>query len=185
MKTASLPLRALVSLALSFTCLPLSAQEADEENWQVPVTIGKDGWMLYENPRFGSIIPVPAGMLPTEPPVNGDGQRFTTPDGKVVLVAYGSFNVEGTGDLEGRWKDALAESGRTITYKRKTDSWFVVSGVTEAGIGFYERYTANSKYSAGWYMHYPQTEEKKYAPWIERIAKGYQSRLGKGEDTVE
>ena len=31
---------------------PASAAAA-EEAWQVPVTLGKDGWLLYENPRFG------------------------------------------------------------------------------------------------------------------------------------
>jgi hypothetical protein len=185
MKTPFPSLRIFVWLAFSVAGLPLCAQEANEGNWQVPVTLGKDGWMVYENARFGSIIPVPPGMTPNRPPDNGDGQSFSTPDSKVTLATYGSFNVEGTGDLNRRWKDALAEPGRTITYKRKTDAWFVVSGITEDGMGFYERYTANSKYGAGWYIRYPQSEEKKYSPWIERIAKSYEARLGKGADTVE
>lgn len=185
MKISFPPIRTFVCLALTLAWLPLSAQEADEENWHIPVTLGKDGWMVYENARFGSVIAVPPGMVPTRPPDNGDGQGFSTPDGKVSLAAFGCFNVDGNSDLAVRWKDALAEPGRTITYKRKTESWFVVSGVTEGGMGFYERYTANSKYGAGWYMHYPQSEEKRYSGWIERIAKSYEARLGKGADTVE
>jgi hypothetical protein len=165
-------------------CLSSAPSRAEDEAWQVPVTLGKDGWMTYQNFRFGSIIPVPPGMLAQRPPDNGGGQSFTTADGKATLSVFGSFNVDGNGDLDARWKEDLAEPGRTITYKRKADGWFVISGVNQDGTGFYERYAANSKYCAGWRMTYPQEAEKKYAPWIERIAKGFEPRLGKGEDTV-
>lgn len=161
------------------------AQDDEDEAWQVPVTVGKDGWMRYENARFGSVIPVPPGMVALRPPDNGDGQMFATPDGKVQLSVWGAFNVDGNGDLEMRWQEDLAQAGRTLTYKRKTAGWYVISGVMKDGTGFYERYTANAKYVAAWRMTYPQAEEKKYAAWVERIAKGYEVRLGKGVDGVE
>lgn len=185
----------LLVLALSaltvLTPLQIRAQKetaAEEtEAWQVPVTLGQDGWMLYENPRFGSLIPVPPGMVALRPPDNGDGQAFQSPDGQVRLIVYGSFNVDHFGDVETRWKADLAEPGRTLTYKRKTETWYVLSGVIEDGSGtaFYERYTANAQYCSGWKITYPQAQEKKYSAWVERIAKGYQPRLGQGEDTLE
>ncbi len=182
-------LRLLLLALLTLTPAALHAQAAaataDDEAWQVPVTLGKDGWMIYENPRFGSIIPVPPAMVPLRPPDNGDGQAFVSPDGTVVLTVYGAFNVDGNGDLEARWQADLAEAGRTITYKRKTPGWFVLSGVLPDGTGFYERYTADSKHVAAWRITYPQAQEKKYAPWIERIAKSYQPRLGQGADRIE
>lgn len=158
---------------------------AEEENWQVPVTVGKDGWMRYVNPRFGGSIPVPPGMAALRPPDNGDGQQFATVDGKVTLTSWGAFNVDGNGDLETNWQAALARPGRTITYKVKKAGWYVVSGVMKDGTGFYERYTATDKHVAGWELTYPQAEEKKYALWVERIAKGYQARLGLGIDRLE
>lgn len=158
---------------------------AEEESWQVPVTLGKDGWMTYVNPRFGGSIPLPPGMTALRPPDNGDGQQFVSADSKVALVIWGAFNVDGNGDLEATWQAALVETGRTITYKVKKADWYVISGVTTAGTGFYERYTASSKYVAGWKMTYPQAEEKDYSPWVERIAKGYQARLGQGIDRLE
>lgn len=151
----------------------------------MPVTLGPDGWLMYQNPRFGGIIPVPPGLVALRPPYNGDGQAFATPDGKAVLTMWGAFNVDGNGDLERRWKEDLAEPDRTITYKHKAKSWYVISGVRKDGTGFYSRHTANSQYQAGWQLVYPQAEEKKYAPWVERIAKGYDPRLGKGDDTLE
>lgn len=177
----------LLLLSCGLALLPAHAadEEKEDETWQVPVTLGPDGWMIYENERFGFAIPVPAGLLPTHPPANGDGQRFVSADEKATLVAYGSFNVEGNGDLEARWKDDLAEAGRTITYKRKTEKWYVISGVMKDGTAFYHRYTADSKYTAGWSLTYPQADEKKYSAWVERIAKGYDARLGKGFDTLE
>lgn len=176
----------LVFLLGIFLAAGLCAQslpvDDKEENWQVPVTLGKDGWMLYHNERFGGILPVPPGMTPTRPPDNGDGQRFVSTDGKVTLLMYGAFNVEGNGDLEPRWRESLAEPGRTITYKVRKAGWYVISGVMQDGTGFYERYTADARHAAGWSITYPQSDEKKYAPWIERIAKGHVPNLGKGYD---
>ena len=162
-----------------------AAPGQDDDDWQIPVTLGKDGWMLYENGRFGMLIPVPPGMKAMRPPDNGGGQRFETADGRVALTCWGSFNVDGSGDPDARWKAALAEPGRTITYKVRKADWYVVSGVTDEGVGFYERYQANDKYCAGWVITHPQADEAKYRPWIERIARGFEARLGKGADTID
>ena len=170
------------------TCLLLALSlpaHAEDEGWQVRVILGKDGWMTYENPRFGFVIPVPPGMKPDRRPDNGDGQRFFSADEKVSLVASGSFNVDRFGDVEKRWQEELAEKGRKITYKRKTDTWFVISGVNDDGTAFYMRYTADAKYCATWIITYPHADEKRLAPWVERIAKGYEARLGRGDDTIE
>lgn len=140
--------------------------------------------MVYENPRFGFVLPVPPGMKALRPPDNGDGQAFATLDQKVKLTGWGCFNVDDLGNVESCWKAALAEPDRTITYKHKTATGFVVSGVTKNGTGFYEKYTADKNYGSGWTMTYPQADGKKFAPWIERIAAGYQPRLGKGLDVV-
>lgn len=159
-----------------------SAAGEEGENWQVPVTLGKDGWMLYENPRFGFILPVPPGMKTLRPPDNGGGQAFASADGKVSLTCFGSHNVDNMGDVETNWKEDLAAKDRTITYKKKADGWYVISGTMPDGTGFYTRYAADKKHTAGWSISYPQADEKRYTAWIERIAKGYEARLGKGQD---
>jgi hypothetical protein len=176
-------------MALSFSILPLLAQEdpdvaGKEDGWSVPVELGADGWLTYRNARFGFLLPVPPGMKALRPPDNGGGQAFQTLDGNVNLVSWASFNVDGLGDVERRWAVELAEGKRTITYKRKTASWYGVSGVDEDGTGFYIRYTADKDYACGWSIAYPQKEEKKYQAWIERIAKDHEPRLGEGADGV-
>jgi hypothetical protein len=176
-----------VSMALTFSIMPLLAKEQPDvagagDGWSVPVELGADGWLTYRNARFGFILPIPPGMKALRPPDNGGGQAFEALDGKVRLVSWASFNVDGWGDVERRWADELAEGKRTITYKRKTASWYVVSGVNEDGTGFYTRYTADKSHACGWSITYPQKEEKKYQAWIERIAKDHEARLGEGAD---
>ncbi len=178
----------LMSLCLSI--MPLQSQEklgeaGEVDRWSVPVELGADGWLAYRNARFGFVLPVPPGMKAQRPPDNGGGQAFETLEGNVNLASWASFNVDGLGDVERRWAEELAEGKRTITYKWKTASWYVVSGVDEDGTGFYIRYTADKDYACGWSIAYPQKEEKKYQAWIERIAKDHEPRLGEGVDGVE
>lgn len=191
MKTVRLPLL-LCLLSPLLPCQVRADEEKSkasaaesEEAWQVPVLLTKDGWLIYENGRFGFSLPVPPGMQAERPPDNGGGQSFVSADGKVKVVGWGHFNMENVASVEAAWKDALAMPDRTITYKKKADGWFVVSGVNKDGTGFYMKHFADSKYYAGFSISYPQADEKRYQPWIERIAKEYQARLGKGEDKLE
>lgn len=180
-------------LALTFLAIPLSGPAQNEQpktdakadaKPEVPLTAAKDGWQTYRNPRFGMTLPVPPGMTAQRPPDNGDGQAFRSADGKAELLTWGSFNIDGIGDVAKRFESALIEPGRTITYKRKTEKWFVISGTRKDGTAFYERYDADKKYCAGWLVTYPAAEEKTYTPLIERIAKSYDAGLGKGADTL-
>lgn len=161
-----------------------SAQDPGSQEDRIPVTVGADGWMLYENPRFGFLLPVPQGMKMERPPDNGDGLAFTSPDGLIRLAAWGCFNIDRSMDVEDRWKEELAVKGRTVTYQRKTAEWFVVSGIEADGSHFYLRHTADPKHAAVWMITYPASEEKKASAWIERIAKGYEARLGQGYDSI-
>lgn len=149
------------------------------------LSMAQDGWTRYENPRFGFVIPVPPGLEAERPPNNGDGQAWSSPDGKIQLAAWGSFNVDHMSDVEALWEEELAVEGRTVTYKRKTAGWFVVSGVEADGSHFYLRHTADAKYAAGWRITYPASEDAKVSAWIERIAKDYEARLGQGVDRIE
>lgn len=146
--------------------------------------LGQDAWKRYENPRFGFVIPVPRDLRPERPPDNGGGQAWSSRDGRIRLVAWGSFNVDGFDNVEARWKEELAFEGRTVTYQRKTADWFVVSGIEADGSHFYLRHNADAKYAAGWRITYPAAEDKRVSAWIERIAKGYEARLGQGGDRI-
>lgn len=173
-------MRAAILLIVLMTASLCRAADSDE-SWKVRVLLGNDGWMLYENPRFGFALPVPPAMKAERPPDNGGGQIFISADG-MRLAAWAHFNTDGAASVEAEWKNELAVKNRTITYKRKTDGWYVVSGVNQDGTGFYTKYFADAQYFAYFSILYPQADEKKYQPVIERIAKDFQPRLGKGAD---
>lgn len=174
---------AFLFILLAVLC-PASLPAQNEEKEKAPLATGKDEWTTYRNPRFGMVLPVPPGMIAQRPPDNGGGQAFRSADGKAELIVWGSFNVDHLGDITARWKTALLEPGRTITYKRQTEKWFVISGTRKDGTAFYERYDADKNHCAGWLITYPQAEEKTYSALIDRIAKGYKANLGKGEDHI-
>lgn len=72
--------------------------------------------------------------------------------------------------------------GRTISYQRKEKDWYVISGVDSKGIAFYSRFVADEHYIAEWRITYPISQEKWVIPWIERISRDYDPRLGSGEE---
>src|SRR5262249_26485447 len=96
-------------------------------------------WKTYRNERFGSTAEVPADWAPGSPPANGDGLRFTSPDGLSSVAVSGSLQTFEALDA------AFAafeqpQSGETITYHRRSARWLVVSGLRGGRI-FYRKLT--------------------------------------------
>lgn len=152
-----------------------------DEVWQVPVLLQSDGWMIYRNPRFGFLLPVPPGPGSDTPPTNGDGQSFTSTDGLITLTGSGWRNEDGY-RLKESWMHEWGVEGRKITYQRKEKDWYVISGVDSNGRAFYSRFVADQHYVAEWEITYPISQEKKVIPWIDRISRDYDPRLGSGEE---
>jgi hypothetical protein len=51
------------------------------------------GYNQYANPRYGFTALWPSSFKAQPPPEDGDGQSWTSPDGQVLLAAYGANNV--------------------------------------------------------------------------------------------
>jgi hypothetical protein len=104
-------------------------------------------WRPYVNERFGYSIDIPAGFLyPLPPPENGDGLAFESADGQVSVAVFGSNNALAW-SFDDYLQAALAREdlGR-VTYQRKTEGWYVLSGYRPAPTSnwtgeviFYER----------------------------------------------
>ena len=86
-------------------------------------------WQTYVNERFGTTADVPAGWHAGEPPENGDGLRFTSPDGSASVAVFGSLQTFDTID-ETIAIDEAPDEGETITYKHRGDRDLVVSGTS-------------------------------------------------------
>ena len=97
----------------------------------------QEQYRTYRNERFGVTADVPRDWRAGPPPANGDGLRFTSPDGTASISVSGSFNA---GDTVGEAmeNEQLADDGETIVYRAKQERMSVVSG-TRGGIIFYRK----------------------------------------------
>ena len=112
-------MRLVLSFLLAFTTAMVASA----------VGAGELDWETYVNSRFGFSIDIPAGFLrPLPPPPNGDGLGFENAERNVAVSVFGAMNaLELTFDQY--YQEALDDPqlGR-VTYKRKTERWFVLSG---------------------------------------------------------
>ena len=98
---------------------------------------------VYRNARLGFRMDHPArfALDPASIPEDGNSARFWTPDRRATAVVNASRNPERLSldqmmrEAEG---DILQNSRGDITYRRRRDNWFVLSGHI-AGRIFYRR----------------------------------------------
>lgn len=128
-------------------------------------------WKTYTNARFGFRLLHPPELMASRPPDNGDGREFHTRDKEFSVAAFAHFMQEGE-SLETLWKRELEELDATVTYKRKGDGWFVLSGVRD-GTEYYRKTFVKKGNFASFHITYPHARAAKYDPWVERIAKGF------------
>lgn len=128
-------------------------------------------WKVYINKRFGFRIEYPASLEAERPPENGDGQAFRSTDRKVRLVASGGLLVAFT--FEELWQHDLERYGNSVTYRRKGENWYVISGVSSDGVEFYRRLAVQGHNFADFELTYPHSEHAKYDRWVERISRTY------------
>lgn len=109
------------------------------------------GWENYVNGRYGYSIDVPTKFLHALPPPNGEGLGFQNNDRTVSVAVWGANNAL-EWSLDDYYDAAFARDdlGR-VTYKRKTDKWYVLSGfrTVDSANGpieliFYDRVAINS-----------------------------------------
>ncbi len=157
-------------LSISFLCMPAVASDHQ--------------WDVYENVRFSYSICYPPDLLTAQPEAdNGDGCKFTGKSGAELMV-WGSYNVL-EHDMATLIGD-LANAGASVTYRRATKDWAVVSG-REKGNVFYaklllERNAVNGVDTVRVFrLTYPAGEAKTYDAVITRLAKCFEP-TGRGID---
>ncbi|WP_183364575.1 hypothetical protein [Gellertiella hungarica] len=128
-----------------------------------------EGWEHYENARFRFVIDVPEGFVAKPAPDNGDGQKWTTPDGYAELIAFGSlgttFNAE----------KAAAKADPAGRYFASGKSWFVTSGIRDRTI-FYARTIRGCDGAVITFrFEYPALRKISYDGLIKRIGKSLKS----------
>ena len=143
-------------------------------------------WQKYTNARFGFVLSYPATLIASREPDNGAGREFHTPDGAFSVSPQAHFFAPEIGHtFESRWKEELETPDVTITYKRKTPTWYVVSGVTKDGTEFYHKLYTKGRNWVALDMTYPHAQNAKYDKWVEEITKRFVPFLEGDYDRTE
>lgn len=102
-----------------------------------PVENDEEGYWNYHNPRYGFNVDYPYFFLRANPPTNGDGQQFLSPDGKIEITVYGS-NVYDETTIEDEYNNLLNQNKDGLSFNKLSDNWFAVSW-TDEGIIYYQK----------------------------------------------
>jgi hypothetical protein len=143
----------------------------------------EEKWKTHTNARFGFRLSHPPGLVASRAPDNGGGQEFHTKDKEFSLASFAHFLQEGD-TLEKLWAEEVKQLGKAVTYKKKGDSWYVVSGVKD-GTEFYHKTYVKDGNFASFQITYPHAKAKQYDPWVEKIAKGFVPFLAGDYDRVK
>lgn len=123
----------------------------------------------YVNPRFGTTITFPAEIFSkAEPkPENGDGQRWSAPDG-ATLAVWGQYNA--LDDTPDTLADSVSQSIPKVTYRKVGSNWMVVSGFDGEVIVYHRSEFSRSATIHAMELRYPVALAKHYDRLAGRIA---------------
>lgn len=126
----------------------------------------------YTNPRYGFTAIWPSSLSAGPPLPDGDGQTWVSPDGQVLLSAYGANNVLGYSPQQ----DAAADSrGLSVTYRAISGNVVTVSGYKDSGRTIvYQRDVVGPGAIDTLYWSYPTTEQAQWNAPVTRTVQAFQ-----------
>ena len=133
----------------------------------------EETWNVCSTPTKPYRLQVPATLIHATAPT-ATGCSFQTPDGEfTVEAAVLSDAVEKEETIESRMQKEVDLMAGTVTYKKKGDSWFVISGVTPDGTEYYRKHYRNGAQWVTLRITYPHAKNKKYDKWVTRMEKTF------------
>lgn len=149
----------------------------------VPAMAHAVDWRTYVNERFGTTADIPGDWQAGEAPANGDGLRFTSPDGQAWILVYGGRQVS---DSVGEAMAILEapNEGEQITYRHRETRVVVVSGLKRDRI-FYRKSILSCRDTV-WNslaIEYPTARKQAFDVIVTQVAKSL--RAGRSADVPE
>lgn len=146
------------------------SQEASQEENKTEDNSGKKkgqfkkkiDYKKYQNKRFGFSIDYPRDFEKGEPPANGDGMVFTSPDGQAKLMAFGSNNPEGS-SLQDVLQASKKSAQTEIAYQKVGSSYFVLSWQKDSSIYYLKSFVGRDSTNT-FIFSYPRDEKDYYDP---------------------
>ena len=125
------------------------------------------GWQTYQDDRY--TFRYPADLV-TASHRNGVVELHSLDQAFRVRASARINSKKDT--VQSAWQQRLKELGRSVTYKRKGDGWFVVSGV-EGGKTYYRKQFVSPERTAELVITYPKSRASVYDPWVTEIEKSF------------
>jgi hypothetical protein len=129
-----------------------------------------DTMRTYANPRFGATAEVPSDWRADPPPENGDGQRFSSPDGLATITISGILNLDDNVEAAMREEEEPG-AGETITYRQRSGRALITSGTR--GMEIFYRKAILVCADRIWNhvsLEYPAAQKAHYDSLVARIA---------------
>lgn len=162
---ARLPVRALAGVATVVLLVAANALAAD--------------WRTYRNARFGFAVEYPANLLTMQPPpANDDGRAFSARVRRIDVTVSASHNAPDA-TVSQLYAQTIARYGpETVSYKRRGDAFFVVSGIK--GKRVYYEYVqiarkGGNEYAGRLVVRYPAEEKAVMDPVVARMQRRFAS----------
>jgi hypothetical protein len=132
----------------------------------------QESWTRYVNPRFGTHVDYMEFFEPDDPPENGDGQSFHSPEATFSVFAH--YNVLDE-TPQSQLSDALNDPQYAdLAYKAIKGGRLTLSGHRGAMI-YYESYlySGGSGVVHGLVIEYPAAYKRDYDAMVTRMAKSF------------
>ena len=131
------------------------------------------GYNKYANSRYGFTTLWPSSFRAQPPPADGDGQTWTSPDGQVLLSAYGANNIFNYSPGQDEAMDARSMS---VVYDNINGNVVTVSGYKDSGRTIvYQRDVVGPGAIDTLYWSYPASQKVRWDAEVMLTARTFQS----------
>lgn len=152
------------------TAPPKTAANRKTEGERRNEPLDERGWKTYQDDRYAFRYPA---NLETTSNRNGVVELRSLDEEFRMRVSARTNSEKRT--LQSFWQQRLKEHGKSVTYKRKADGWFVVSGV-QAGKTYYRKEFVSPERTAELSITYPKSRASLYDRWVTEIEKSFVAR---------
>lgn len=131
------------------------------------------GYVRFINGRYGYSIDYPSSFSVAFLPANGDGAKFTLPDGSAELSVWGGHSAGWT--LEEYYlqqRQSVRDNGGEIGYHSTGNDWFVVTWRQDGKI-YYQKVFVTDQYHNGFMISYPEAQKEDYDVIVTNIERTF------------
>ncbi len=159
--------------------LTLESKSSIPENMHMPADPAKIEYSHYVNPRFKYAIDYPSFLVAQAEPDNADGRTFQYQDMELKIYGTSLYStVSGEAwTIPTLMADALRnkkEDGETVTYKKSSADWLVLSGYRGDQI-FYLKAMIQGESVKCFEFRYPASSKKYFDPVISRLVGSFKN----------